>query len=1005
MEVLEQAVTCALDPNADPQVKAQATSYCEQLRASPDGWTLCLSLFIREPKSSQEARLFALQVVEEMLSTRFNELQPDQVGQLRQAFLSFIQQEYASNAASTTTENEPIFIRNKFAHTLVLLFARTYLNGWSSFFTDLLSLLAAMSPSSSGEATLAPRLVDFLMRVWMSIDEECVSILVPHSKEELDRNTHIKDRMREGDIQLLAQHWLQIIDHFYNREPQLVAMCLKVVGAYISWIDIGLIFNDQFMNRILGFLSNEALCMPAVDTITEIIGKGMKPEDKLGVIQALNISHLLSKLSLCLLMHCCIYHQNNEELIERVACLCNAAGIALCEVYQLSEQSPGLREAASVQIESLWPYMLQFLTNEYDDTSVRVLPFVNDSLQMIKRQAKQSALSDGIKSFLQSLLEAIVRKMQYDPDTEWTSALDDEDAVAFLELRQSLKTHFEVIASIDDALFTGYVHGLITSTLQEVSAGSRPVWTRVELAMQLSYWLGEASREQMRLFNKGAPTPLADVVACLFESNVHNYPHASVLLPYFECAIRYVNWFVAKPQHILPVLTIVLIVCFISGLHHPDKRISRRAWYLFARFVKALKKQLAPYTDDILKSMQDLFTIQVEEPVEDEASTFDSQVYIFETAGSLISAAEIDASQQAVYLETALSPILESIQQYATASPDHPVAMLHLSHLIMAVGAVAKGFPTVEKDAELTEPWVAVFKRAVELILGAVDRMKTVAVVREAARYSFSRLVNCLGTQLLSYIPPLISSIIGEGEPTEVSDFLAFLNLVVHKFKPAIGEIIDELFLPLTSRVFHTLEQPVSGTDEALLHNDVRRAYLSFLVVLFSFELQTVLVSPRNQGHANTLCRFVIEQTKRYDDVPTQKLAFSLLCKMVAVWGGTAELAMILPGFDQFLYGEVVPVCFEVPVNPAFNLADGQTQLVFGELATVLKLVHEKQGTQLQQYLQEVYFPSIQCPAEPAQEICQALDQLDTKQFRTFYKVSKQASSPMTTILIDWLPR
>jgi hypothetical protein len=51
--------------------------------------------------------------------------------------------------------------------------------------------------------------------------------------------------------------------------------------------------------------------------------------------------------------------------------------------YVQSEQSPGLKEAASVQIESLWPYMLQFLSNEYDDTSVRVLPFVNDSLQMV----------------------------------------------------------------------------------------------------------------------------------------------------------------------------------------------------------------------------------------------------------------------------------------------------------------------------------------------------------------------------------------------------------------------------------------------------------------------------------------------------------------------------------------------------------------------------------------------------------------------------------------------
>jgi hypothetical protein len=95
--------------------------------------------------------------------------------------------------------------------------------------------------------------------------------------------------------------------------------------------------------------------------------------------------------------------------------------------------------------------------------------------------------------------------------------------------------------------------------------------------------------------------------------------------------------------------------------------------------------------------------------------------------------------------------------------------------------------------------------------------------------------------------------------------------------------------------VFHILEQPVSGTDEALMHNEVRRAYLSFLTVLFTFELQNVLVSPReyfiiseiniiylmihelgNQGHANTLCRFVTEQAKRYDDVQVNNTVFCI---------------------------------------------------------------------------------------------------------------------------------
>ncbi|RKP04898.1 armadillo-type protein [Thamnocephalis sphaerospora] len=726
----------------------------------------------------------------------------------------------------------------------------------------------------------------------------------------------------------------------------------------------------------------------------QIVGKGMKPEDKLGVIQALNIAGLISKLTL-----------DDEEFIERVANLCNITGIALCEAYNMSNQAPDVKAATRAQIETLWPFMLQFLSNEYDDTSTRVLPFVNETLQMLKRQAKQGGLGDTDRTLLRSLLEAIVGKMEYDADAEWTASPEDEDDVAFHEMRSALKTHFDAIASIDEALFTGYVHGFIGTTLRNVASGAQPSWMRVELAVQLVYWLGETARGQIQLFQKQADgttnaTPFGEVVACVFESNVASYPHPAVLVPYFECAVRYASFFEVRRDCILPTLA-----CFLDerGLHNSCKPISRRSWYLFARFVKTLKVHLVQYTGDILKGMQDLFVIQPEAVEDDssmnrQASTFDSQVYLFETAGSLISADGVDPSKQTAFLETALQPILSGIQQHA-ASPgtvvSDPVASLHLSRLIMAIGAVAKGFPTVDKQQAPTGPWVAGFKQAIEIVLAATEQLKTVAVVRDAARYSFSRFVNCLGVEVLAYLPPFIVSVIGEGEPNEVTDFLAFLSLIVHKFKPSIGDVIDELFLPLASRIFAILEQPTTGTDEAVMQGDVRRGFLSFLVSLFNFELQDVLISQRNQAHANSVFMLIVRHARDCSSVATQKLAFSLLGKMTSAWAGTTQAGTtVLPGFEQFLYTEIIPVCFEVPMKPEFNMADGQTQLAFGELAGALKLAQEKRGAELLQYLRDVYFPSIQCPAEVGQGVLQALEQLDIKRFRTFFRDFVRKSRP-----------
>lgn len=50
-EELRSAVRLALDPSTQEPLRSQARVYCEQLRASEDGWQLCLSLFLEaDPK-------------------------------------------------------------------------------------------------------------------------------------------------------------------------------------------------------------------------------------------------------------------------------------------------------------------------------------------------------------------------------------------------------------------------------------------------------------------------------------------------------------------------------------------------------------------------------------------------------------------------------------------------------------------------------------------------------------------------------------------------------------------------------------------------------------------------------------------------------------------------------------------------------------------------------------------------------------------------------------------
>lgn len=144
-----------------------------------------------------------------------------------------------------------------------------------------------------------------------------------------------------------------------------------------------------------------------------------------------------------------------------------------------------------------------------------------------------------------------------------------------------------------------------------------------------------------------------------------------------------------------------------------------------------------------------------------------------------------------------------------------------------------------------------------------------------------------------------------------------------------IEPIMDELLLPLVRRVFEFFNTASpSGTDEALVLLDLRKAYLNFIVSLFNSGLEKVLISERNLEHLNMILQAVLHFAKDTSDPTTQKMAFGVALKMVNAWTSTHQL----PGFEQFVYNELIPATFTVPMSSGFNLTDGQSLLVSGSM-------------------------------------------------------------------------
>lgn len=171
------------------------------------------------------------------------------------------------------------------------------------------------------------------------------------------------------------------------------------------------------------------------------------------------------------------------------------------------------------------------------------------------------------------------------------------------------------------------------------------------------------------------------------------------------------------------------------------------------------------------------------------------------------------------------------------------------------------------------------------------------------------------------------------------------------------------LLLPLLSRIFSTLQQPIRGTDEENTHRRLKDAYLTFFTALMNANLDGVFITTRNKPEYENVLSALLNIATDCSDPNAQRFAFTFFAKSVIAWGtshdaaarpsvfadsalseksvavanGTStptnqhsitkadRAAQAMPGFENFIYQQLLPACFDVPANPRFALRVGQS--------------------------------------------------------------------------------
>ncbi|WVQ96040.1 hypothetical protein IAU59_003140 [Kwoniella sp. CBS 9459] len=1037
-------------------------------------------------KLETDLRMFCEQVVDRALTHKSREMSPDAQQAMYNAVVEFIETEYVQGPC----EGGQAFLRNKLAFTITHLFLNVYPNTIPNFLHPLFALLTPSDPSPSKPTNLHPVLLTIrvLSEIAQEIHDTTLKSARAYSKDRQERDGVVRDVIRSsGDERVAVDGMLALAEKGVDMLEQggdtkwaeITDSTLKTLTTWTPWVDLGVSLNPKslaFYQRLLQS-RHMALRTASAAILRTFVVKGIQdPQSRLEVLKVLNVVSIVDPLEAETRGV-----KDNEEAVNfraAIASLLAAYGIELIGFNENTEYPESLRNEAEAMMFTARPLLLRFLSDRQYEVPIAVAPFASDLLRVYKRihkapsipppkagqpppvQPPSVPLPSERREFLSSMLDILVRQLAWPEDVDWEAPGGEDDP--------------------DDEL-------ALFMTFRVAGGPSAVPWQQAELALHLVYTFGELSKNNTRAafydlpaematkaardkvhranINKAyietaassgrtTPTmedisqplpdldygdskerfdyeqyplsPLGELLKRCMASGISAYPHPAVTLQYFECAVRYVEFWRYKREAIPPMFEAILDT---RGVHHPDEGVRRRCFYLFQKLCKDCRSEaVVEMVSPILESIRLPSADSPDESPLAKATTGKTyaadQLYLFEAAGFLIYFTKSDPQKQMGLLEAVAGPLMSGmaagVERYRSAPTDLQ-AVLQVHHHLMALGHFAKGFPTVTDNQVEALPYTPPFKQMTEALLQALDVLKSQRVVRDAARFAFAQFVTAIGTTVAELVPKFVSVVVTEYEPSELVDFMLFLGLLMHRLKKNTFETIDMLLLPLLSRIFAVLGQPITGTDEAQTHKRLKEAYLSFFTALMNANLDGVFITERNKPEFENLLTTLLGLTQDCSDPDSQRFAFGFFARSVVAWGTSPEAAsapsvfaesaqsalskavangtaiatnqhtiakedrarQALPGYENFIYQRLLPACFEVPARREFNIRGGN--LILFEMAGLVRNTAQARGQEALDLMSNDLLPRLGCPPEIANQFINSLKTQQAKDFRKTY--------------------
>jgi exportin-T len=298
-------------------------------------------------------------------------------------------------------------------------------------------------------------------------------------------------------------------------------MCLRVVGRWVSWIDISLVVNDVLLNLLFQLVGRtgvgevtDKVRDAAIDTLTEISGKKMKPADKIELILFLNLGSVIAQLVTSPPLHELRSTSSYDtDLAEAVGKLVN---IVVSDTVKALDAEPADRQArqrAEELLQIFLPYLLRFFSDEYDEICSTAIPALTDILAFFRKEVKaKGSLAQQHAAMLSPILNAIIVKMKYDETSSWGDEGEKTDEAEFQELRKRLQHLQQAVAAVDEPLYMDIVSNIVVNTFGGFDQQNPHMnWRDLDLALHEMFLFGELAMKAGGLYCKGQPTGPAAV--------------------------------------------------------------------------------------------------------------------------------------------------------------------------------------------------------------------------------------------------------------------------------------------------------------------------------------------------------------------------------------------------------------------------------------------------------------------------------------------------------------